>query len=98
LLSFFLSIGCGTLYAQEIIPKKKTTNWFKTSGLVKVTKKDLERKVKDSISPSDTIIKATKTEESIFRRESKIADKYAKLIKRTNLLLCMIRQNSIIKI
>jgi hypothetical protein len=49
---------------------------------------------KDSISPSDTIIKATKSEESIFRKEIQ----QIKLIKRTNLLLCMIRQNSIIKI
>jgi hypothetical protein len=96
LLSFFLSIGCGTLYAQEIIPKKPQTG---NKWTVKVTKKDLERKVKDSISPSDTIIKGNKNPKKIFRRKVRYkADKYAKLIKRTNLLLCMIRQNSIIKI
>jgi hypothetical protein len=62
LLSFFLSMGC-TLYAQEI-SQKKTTNCLK-QGLVKVTKKDLERKVKDSI-PSDTIIKGNKKLKKAF--------------------------------
>jgi hypothetical protein len=33
---------------------------------VKVTKKDLERKVKDSISPSDTIIKGNKNPKKAF--------------------------------
>jgi hypothetical protein len=61
-------MGCGTLYAQEIIPKK-TTNWFKTNGLRQSYKEGFRRKVKDSISPSDTIIKATKIEENIFRRK-----------------------------
>jgi hypothetical protein len=50
---------------------------------VKVTKKDLERKVKDSISPSDTIIKATKNPKKAFlegKVRQQITDK--KLIKK----------------
>jgi hypothetical protein len=84
-------------YAQEIF-QKKTTNWFKTNGLRQSYKEGFRKKGKDSISPSDTIIKGNKkSEESIFRRKVRYkADKYAKLIK-TNLLL-YIRQNSIIKI
>jgi hypothetical protein len=96
LLSFFLSrLWYATLKKYS---KKKPQTGLKQMDSVKVTKKDLERKVKDSISPSDTIIKGNKkSEESIFRRKVRYkADKYAKLIK-TNLLLYM-RQNSIIKI
>jgi hypothetical protein len=54
------------LYAQEIIPKKKTTNWFKTNGLRQSYKEGFRKKGKDSISPSDTIIKATKIRRKHF--------------------------------
>jgi hypothetical protein len=54
------------LYAQEIIPKKKTTNWFKTNGLRQSYKEGFRKKGKDSISPSDTIIKATKNPKKAF--------------------------------
>jgi hypothetical protein len=45
---------------------KKPQTGLKQVDSVKVTKKDLERKVKDSISPSDTIIKGNKKIRSIL--------------------------------
>jgi hypothetical protein len=46
--------------------KKKPQTGLKQMDSVKVTKKDLERKVKDSISPSDTIIKGNKKSEAFL--------------------------------
>ena len=87
LLSFFLLIGCNTLYAQELRPTQKPATSLKQLDSVTITNKAVLLKALDSIPSLDTIKKSIKPKKAILDGKVRYkAAQYAKIDQKNKLI------------
>ncbi|MBC5842528.1 LPS-assembly protein LptD [Flavobacterium sp. F-380] len=87
LLSIFLSIGCNTLYAQELRSTQKPATGLKQVDSVKIINKDVTLKALDSIPSLDTIKKSIKPKKAILDGKVRYkAAQYAKIDQKNKLI------------
>ncbi|MBU0942459.1 MAG: LPS-assembly protein LptD [Flavobacteriaceae bacterium] len=87
LLSFFLVIGCNTLYAQELRPTQKPATSLKQVDSVTITNKAVTLKALDSIPSLDTIKKSIKPKKAILDGKVRYkAAQYAKIDQKNKLI------------
>ena len=87
LLSFFLVIGCNTLYAQELRPTQKPATSLKQVDSVTITNKAVLLKALDSIPSLDTIKKSIKPKKAILDGKVRYkAAQYAKIDQKNKLI------------
>jgi lipopolysaccharide assembly outer membrane protein LptD (OstA) len=88
LLSFFLTMGCSTLFAQELESNKKPQTSLKLVDSVKTTSKNVDIKSPSPIPTVDTIIKGTSRPKKAFL-DGKVrykANQYAKIDQKNKLI------------